>query len=81
MQLQTLPAPLATVESKPILMDDNTAVVTVGSWAISTVLFDGRGGVRGPVPVLASEQPEQTLGMVSDDPAAFLFQYAVLTKR
>jgi len=69
------------VESKPVLQDDNTAVVAVGAWAISTVLFDGRGGVRGPVPVLASEQPEQTLGLVTDDPAAFLIQYAVLTKR
>lgn len=69
------------MESKPILLDDNTAIVALETWAVSTVLFDGRGGVRGPVPVLASEHPDQTEALLAEDPGAFLTEYALLTKR
>jgi hypothetical protein len=60
LQLQSLPAPKATVESRPILRQDNIAIVTHKSWALNIDFFEGVGPVNGPVPTIFAEDVEAT---------------------
>jgi len=50
LQLQALPAPQATVASKPVLSTDNAAVMLVDSWKLDVDKFDRSTGLYGPIP-------------------------------
>ena len=74
LQLQSLPLPVATIASKPLLLQDDVAVNAVQSWPISAKLFDGENGLSGPVPVLFSDQPEELRTKISDNEDGFFAQ-------
>ena len=74
LQLQSLPLPVATIASKPLLLQDDVAVNAVQSWPISAKLFDGANGLSGPVPVLFSDQPEELRTKISDNEDGFFAQ-------
>ena len=74
LQLQSLPLPVATIASKPLLLQDDVAVNAVQSWPISAELFDGENGLSGPVPVLFSDQPEELRTKISDNEDGFFAQ-------
>ena len=74
LQLQSLPLPVATIASKPLLLQDDVAVNVVQSWPISAELFDGENGLSGPVPVLFSDQPEELRTKISDNEDGFFAQ-------
>ena len=74
LQLQSLPLPVATIASKPLLLQDDVAVNVVQSWTISAELFDGENGLSGPVPVLFSDQPEELRTKISDNEDGFFAQ-------
>jgi hypothetical protein len=59
LQLQSLPAPAAILNSKPILRMDDINIVHLASWRIEIPMFDGNGAVAGPVPVIFCEDPER----------------------
>jgi hypothetical protein len=71
LQLQSLPAPKATVESKPILRLDNIAVVVHKSWPISCDFFEGEGPVSGPVPTIFTEDVEAMRTSLDEDQELF----------
>jgi len=56
--LQALPLPEGSVSSKPLLRADNVAVVLLWEQRIECPVFDGNR-IRGPVPVLFSDNPEE----------------------
>ena len=74
LQLQSRPLPVATIASKPLLLQDDVAVVAVQSWPISAELFDGENGLSGPVPVLFCDQPEELRSKISDNEDGFFAQ-------
>ena len=74
LQLQSLPLPVATIASKPLLLQDDVAVNAVQSWPISAKLFDDENGLSGPVPVLFSDQPEELRTKISDNEDGFFAQ-------
>ena len=59
LQLQSLPLPAALVNGKPMLRQDDIAVVVIKAWQIQNEAFDKIGGLAGPVPVLFTAQPEE----------------------
>ena len=71
LQLQSLPAPAAVVNAKPILRQDDIAVVVLQTWQIFSEVFDGMGGLAGPVPTLFTIQPEELRSKVEADPDSF----------
>ena len=71
LQLQSLPAPAAVVNAKPILRQDDIAVVVLQTWQIFSEVFDGMGGLAGPVPILFTIQPEELRSKVEADPDSF----------
>ena len=77
LQLQSLPLPAATINAKPLLMQDDIAVNVVRTWPIAAEMFDGEKGLSGPVPVLFADQPEDLHSMLSRDPDSF---YAEINK-
>lgn len=60
LQLQSLPAPQATVSSKPVLNSDNAAVQVIDSWELSVDKFDESTGLLGPIPAFFTDEPEKT---------------------
>ena len=74
LQLQSLPLPVATIASKPLLLQDDVAVNAVQSWPISAELFDSENGLSGPVPVLFSDQSEELRTKISDNEDGFFAQ-------
>jgi hypothetical protein len=71
LQLQTLPAPAATVNGKLLLQADDVPVNIWGRWPISADVFDGKNGLSGPVPVLFTPQPEELRSKISADQDEF----------
>jgi hypothetical protein len=71
LQLQCLPAPAATVESKPILRQDDIAVVSLQAWPVVTEMFNGYGQVHGPVPHIFTEDVEATRTTLDEEEEAF----------
>jgi hypothetical protein len=72
LMLQVLPLPAATINSKPVLLADNMASKVLQSWRISTETFDGEVGLRGPVPTIFTEQPEELRTMLDSHPGDFM---------
>ena len=71
LQLQSLPAPAAVVNAKPMLRQDDIAVIVLKTWQIFSEVFDGMGGLAGPVPVLFTIQPEELRSKIDGDPDSF----------
>ena len=74
LQLQSLPLPVTTIASKPLLLQDDIAVNVVQSWPISTNFFDSENGLSSPVLVLFSDQPEELYSKISDNKDGFFMQ-------
>jgi hypothetical protein len=72
LQLQVLPASLATIMARQELVDDSAAVVVVKRWDMAATLFNGAAGLNGPQPVLFTEQPEELRSRLRRDPDSFL---------
>ena len=71
LQLQSLPLPAALVNGKPMLRQDDIAVVVIKAWQIQNEAFDKIGGLAGPVPVLFTAQPEELRTKIERDPDSF----------
>ena len=71
LQLQVLPLPAATINAKPILLQDDIAVTIVKTWPIITEVFDGNNGLNEPVPVLFHEEPEELRSKIEKEPDLF----------
>ena len=71
LQLQALPLPAASINAKPMLLQDDIAVTVVKSWPISSDIFDGNNGLSGPVPVLFHEEPEELRSKIEKEPDIF----------
>ena len=74
LQLHSLPVPESVVSSKPLLRMDDVAVVVIKTWPIQCLVWDGLGGLSGPVPVIFTEQPEELRTTLSDEPDSFFAQ-------
>ena len=77
LQLQSLPLPAAVINSKPMLRQDDIAIVVIKAWQAQNEAFDGIGGLAGPVPVLFTAQPAELRTKLEHDPNGF---YAELNK-
>ena len=71
LQLQSLPAPAAVVNAKPILRQDDIAVIVLQTWQIFSEAFDGMGGLAGPFLLLFTVQPEELRSKIDADPDSF----------
>jgi len=81
LQLQFLPAPANVVQARPILRQDNIAVVVAKVWQIFGEAFDGHGHLGGPVPTLFTEQPEELRSKLEEEPQSFLPELNKLASR
>ena len=81
LQLQVIPLPAATIAAKPQLLDDNVAVCVVRAWPITMAYFNGSKGLRGPVPRLFAEQPEELRSKIGRDPDTFMLHLNKVMKR
>jgi hypothetical protein len=71
LELQGLPAPAAVVRARPLLRMDDVAAVQLAAWDISTPWFEGRGPVRGPVPVIFAVNQEEIRTAIDRDEQEF----------
>jgi hypothetical protein len=71
LELQGLPAPAAVVRARPLLRMDDVAAVQLAAWDISIPWFEGRGPVRGPVPVIFAENQEEIRTAIDRDEKEF----------
>ena len=72
MQVHTLPAPAATLNAKTNLTEDDIAVVIAATFPLDIFKWDGSHGVRGPVPLLFSEQPGEPGTVLELAPMRFI---------
>jgi hypothetical protein len=66
LQLQSLPAGAAAITAEPLLRMDNAAVMVLARYPALASLFNG-DGCGGPVPIMLSENPEESLSWLKDD--------------
>jgi hypothetical protein len=71
LQLQSLPAPAATLNSKPILRMDDVSIVPLASWPIEIQMFDGYGAVAGPVPLIFCSDTERMRTILDEESEDF----------
>jgi hypothetical protein len=81
LELQVIPLPLSQVTAKPQLLEDSAAVHVAKAWPITATYFNGSVGLRGPVPVLFAEQPEELRSRISRDPSTFMLHLNRAMKR
>jgi len=81
LQLQFLPAPANVIQARPILRQDNIAIVVAKVWQIFGEAFDGNGHLGGPVPSIFTEQPEELRAKLEEDPQGFLPELNKLASR
>jgi len=81
LQLQGLPVPMSVVSSKPILRSDDIAVVVLASWPLAMEMWDGEDGLRGPVPVIYADQPEDIRSKIAANLDGFWAQLNKLMTR
>jgi hypothetical protein len=81
LQLQVLPAPAATVASKPLLRVDDITVVVLAAWNISTSMFEAPGPVQGPVPIIFAEDTEAVRSALDQEEASFGEELNLFMKR
>jgi len=80
LQLQTLPAPVSTVEGSPIMMEDNVAVVLLQTWEVGAALFDSPDA-KGPAPIFFSGDRQRALRALEANKASALVQLNMLMER
>jgi hypothetical protein len=68
LQLQTIPLPAARLLASPQLLEDSIAC----TWPLKSPRFDGEVHLRGPVPILFTDQPEELRSLLSARPDPFL---------
>jgi hypothetical protein len=71
LQLQSLPAPAAILNARPILRMDDVYVVPIASWPIEIQMFDGNGAVAGPVPLIFCTDVERLRTILDDEAEEF----------
>jgi hypothetical protein len=76
-----LPAPAATVASKPLLRVDDIAVVVLAAWNITMSMFEGPGPVQGPVPVIFADDTEAVRSALDQEEASFGEELNLFMKR
>jgi len=81
LQLQTLPAPANVVSARPVLRQDNIAVVVAKVWQVFGEAFDGQGHLGGPIPTIFTEQPEELRAKLEEDPQKFLPEFNRIASR
>ena len=81
LQLQVLPIPLAIVAAKPMLKADDVAVTVADSWPLSMMMWDGKDGLKGPVPIIYADQPEGVRSQINKDLDSFWVQLNKLMTR
>ncbi len=57
------------------------ATVIIASWPLACVLFNGAGGVRGPVPVLCCDGAEEARQSIMADSLGFAAELEKLASR
>jgi hypothetical protein len=70
LQLQALPCSLATVQTHPILRQDNVATVVLARQPVISPCYDGIR-IAGPVPVIFSAAPAETTAALSANLEAY----------
>jgi len=78
--LQTLPAPVSTVEGSPIMMEDNVAVVLLQTWEVGAALFDSPHA-KGPAPIFFSRDRQRALRALEASKVSALVQLNMLMER
>jgi hypothetical protein len=81
LQLQVLPAPAATVASRPLLRVDDLTVVVLAAWSISISMFEGPGPVQGPVPIIFAEDTEAVRSVLDQEEVSFGEELNLFMKR
>jgi len=81
LQLQMLPAPANVVAARPVLRQDNIAVIVAKVWPIFGEAFDGHGHLGGPIPSIFTEQPEELRSKLEDEPLKFLPEFNKIAAR
>jgi hypothetical protein len=69
-QLQALPCSLATVQTHPILRQDNVATIVLARQPVICPCYDGVR-IAGPVPVIFSAVPAETAAALSSNLEAY----------
>ncbi len=69
------------LEGAPLLLEENVATVIMASWPLACVMFDGSGGIRGPAPVLCSNDPDETRLSLTADALGFAAELEKLMSR
>jgi hypothetical protein len=72
LQLQMIPLPAATIQAKPELMEDSAAAHIARTWPLVSPRFNGEVHLRGPVPILFTDQPEELRSLLTARPDPFL---------
>jgi hypothetical protein len=81
LQLQVLPAPAATVASKPLLRVDDITVVVLATWSLAVNMFEGPGPVQGPAPLIFAEDTEAVRSALDQEEASFGEELNLFMKR
>ncbi len=69
------------LEGAPLLLEENVATVIIASWPLACVLFNGSGGVRGPVPVLCCDGADEARLSIMADSLGFAAELEKLMSR
>jgi hypothetical protein len=72
LQLQTIPLPAARLLASPQLLEDSAAAHIACTWPLKSPRFDGEVHLRGPVPILFTDQPEELRSLLAARPDPFL---------
>jgi hypothetical protein len=72
LQLQTIPLPAARLLASPQLLEDSAAAHIACTWPLKSPRFNGEVHLRGPVPILFTDQPEELRSLLAARPDPFL---------
>lgn len=81
LQLHGVALPAATVNARPNMLGDDVPVHVAATFQLEADMFNGSEGVRGPVPLLFAEQPEDLRTHLSTAAAAFVKELSRFHKR
>jgi hypothetical protein len=76
-----LPAPAATVASKPLLRVDDITVVVLAAWSLAMNRFEGPGPVQGPAPIIFAEDTEAVRSALDAEEDSFGEELNLFMKR
>jgi hypothetical protein len=81
LQLQSLPAPAATLNAKLILRMDDVPIVPLVFWPIEIQMFDGNGVVAGPAPLIFCSDTERMRTILEEEAEDFGMELNSFMKR